>query len=80
MSEVQYVWETRRESYDRRVTALLKRLNFVWYVDEKRTFLDRLCCVVGDPVTGPDLMVVVALYNRELLGRRNGNGKSVETL
>lgn len=69
MSE-QLAWESRRESYDRRLSALCKRLNFTWYLDEKEALLDRLCYVVGDPATGPDLMVVAALYNREVTGRR----------
>ncbi len=72
MSE-QFEWESRRESYDRRVLMLCKRLNFTWYIDEKRRFLDRLCCIVGDPITGPDLLVVVPLYNREVIGRRRAN-------
>ena len=66
----QLAWENLRESYDRRVTALTKRLNFVWLVEEKKELLDRLCHVAGDPVTGPDLMVIIPLYNRELIGRR----------
>ncbi len=69
MSE-QFEWESRRESYDRRVLTLCKRLNFTWYVEERTRLLDRLCCIVGEPVTGPDLLIVAALYNREVIGRR----------
>lgn len=67
----QYAWEGSREAYKRRVKQLTDRLNFTWYIAEREELLDRLCHVVGDPVTGPDLLVIVRAYNRELSGRRN---------
>ena len=70
VSAEQLSWETLHDAYDRRVLMLCKKLGITWFVDEREQLLDRLMHIAGDPVTGPDLLVVVALYNRELIGRR----------
>ena len=63
-------WETCRESYRRRVSTLCQSSGYQWHGGQLNTLLERLTLVVGDPVTGPDLQVVVRLYNRELIGAR----------
>ena len=67
----QFTWESRRASYQRRVNNMTKQMKFIWYTQEREDFLDRLCHIVGDPVNGHELRVMVAAYNRELLGRRS---------
>ena len=65
-----FAWESEREAYARRVKMLADKMGIQLLIPERDELLDRLCDVVGDPVTGPDLLVVVALFKRELIGRR----------
>lgn len=60
----------RRERLQARVVHVREDLGLPrWRREFMNELLDRLELVAGDDLTGPDLRVIVRVYNREVIGR-----------
>ena len=64
--------ERRRANYARRILELRKALGIKWSRRESFEFLDRIThASCEDGVNDVDLRVLVRMFNRELIGRKN---------
>ena len=68
--------ERLRLTLGRRVVAIRQDYGMMWRRRESMQFIDRLIYIysAGEGGDDVDLRVLVRLYNRELMGRRNEAG------
>ena len=61
----------RQLRYKRQIVDMCAGIGITKFGDKSmRRFINRLLLIAGDSVTEPDMRVLVRLYNRELIGRK----------